>query len=69
MRILKAQRFSGVIANPEQDIVKFINKNNIKEEDIKSITVVSPNVGDSDYVVFFYGDSETKEITKGFLGW
>jgi hypothetical protein len=64
MIILKSETFGQ-----ESDVVKFVNLNNIKRENILEITatVVEPNL--YRYIIFFYGDSETKEITRGFFGW
>ena len=64
MIILKCKTFGQ-----ESDIAKFVNVNNIKREDVLQIvaTVVSPNL--YRFILFFYGDSEKEEITRGFFGW
>jgi len=67
MIILKAQDFSGTFT-ASQDIATFVNKNSIKKEDIVAITVVAI-VETPHYTIYYYGDSEHKEITKGLLGW
>jgi hypothetical protein len=40
----------------------FINENNIKREDILSITD-----GARGFTIFFYADSETEEVTHGLF--
>lgn len=64
MIVLKSQQF-----DIHKDVTKFVSKNNIKREDILNIFSVTGLGGTSDVVIFFYGDSETTEITKGFFGW
>lgn len=64
MIILKAQKFSQ-----ESDVVKFININNIKREDIFEITAVTTPLNTDQYTIFFYADSAAQEITRGFFGW
>jgi len=68
MIIVKTQEFSNVLG-ANQDIANFINKNNIKEEDIIAINEGIVLDAKRSYTIFFYGDSETKEITSGFFGW
>jgi len=67
MIILKAQEFIGSLS-ATQDIATFVNKNGIKKEDIVAITVVAI-VETPHYTIYYYGDSDHKEITRGFLGW
>lgn len=65
MVIVKSQFFST-----SADVVKFININNIKREDILTITAHgNGGSNSSEYAIFFYADSDTKEITRGFFGW
>jgi hypothetical protein len=40
----------------------YINENNIKREDILSITA-----GTAGFTIFFYGDPEKEEITHGLF--
>lgn len=60
MIVLKTQLF-----NSSTDLVKFVNINKIKKEDILFINERSIN----SFTLFFYGDSETEEINRGFFGW
>jgi len=60
MIILKAKKFGDA-----NDVATFVNKNNIKKEDILIITE-EPNYN---YTIFYYADSEQEEITRGFMGW
>jgi hypothetical protein len=62
MVILKSQEFED-----SKDVAKFINLNNIRRENILSI--VSTSHATNHLAIFFYGDVETKEITRGFFGW
>lgn len=64
MIILKSENFAQ-----ETDLAKFVNLNNIKRENILGITASVIDTRISHYVIFFYGDSDTKEITRGFFGW
>jgi hypothetical protein len=57
MNVLKSDYFSS-----HERLTRFINENNIKREDILSITS-SQGV----YTIFFYGDPATKEITHGMF--
>lgn len=68
MIIVKNQVFSSFTLGAN-DISKFINVNNIKREDIISIVGLPDSADLGGYAIFYYGDSETKEITKGFFGW
>ena len=68
MIIVKSQKFDSMI-DPGTDIAIFINKNNIKREDILSITAVSPVGNRAEYTIYYYGDSESKGILPGFFGW
>jgi len=61
MEILKSKTYRS-----EDDLVKFININKIKREDV--FTVVS-NGSTGLYTVFFYADSEVEEVSRGFWGW
>ena len=67
MIIVKTQVFDSFSLGAN-DIAKFINVNNIKREDILSL-VGLPDGPLGGYAIFYYGDSETKEITPGFFGW
>jgi hypothetical protein len=69
MIIVKSHEFSSITQTASADIATFINKNNLKKEDILAITVACSGEATLTYGIFYYGDSETKEITKGFLGW
>lgn len=64
MIVLKAQR----ITTGERDLETFVIKNNIKKEDIINITASGDAISIT-YTIFYYADSETKVITRGFLGW
>lgn len=64
MLILKSINFSD-----DTDLVNFINDNNISKENILTIIRGKTRVTDkSEFTLFFYGESETKEKTKGFWG-
>lgn len=64
--ILKSQEYS----KPE-DIAIFVNKNGIKQENIVSITVRMNDAAGAMglYCIFFYGDPNVKEVTRGMWGW
>ena len=68
MIIVKNQVFESFTPGAN-DLAKFININNIKREDIINIVGLQTNSGLGGYAIFYYGDSETKEITRGFFGW
>lgn len=68
MMILKAQKFEGILT-PAKELAEFVNKNNIKREDILSITAVDAPNSSLIYTIFFYSDSETQILTKGVFGW
>jgi hypothetical protein len=57
MTVLKSDYFSS-----HERLVRFINENNIKKEDILQITHAA-----SYYTLFFYGDDAFKEITHGIF--
>ena len=61
MIILKTQVFT----TGASDLAKFVNVNNIKKEDILSIT----EEANYNYTLFYYADAEHEEIMRGFLGW
>ena len=67
MIVLKFKEFSGII-NPAKDLVSFVNDNNISKENILSITQALNSLSHTNYAIFYYADSETKEVTKGFFG-
>lgn len=68
MIILKVQQFEGMLT-AAQDIAIFVNKNGIKKEDIVTITATTIMDAKSKYTIYYYGDSERKDVTKGFTGW
>ncbi|MDN3581447.1 hypothetical protein [Mucilaginibacter flavus] len=57
MIILKSEKFAL-----HSRLVRFVNENNIKREDILTITD-----GPQSVVLYFYADSETEEITHGLF--
>lgn len=57
MRILKTDIFST-----NKRLARFINENNITPANILSITASAGG-----FAIFFYGDSETEEITHGLF--
>lgn len=64
MMILKKQEF------PNADLlVEFVVKNNIKQENIVNITSAASAAGSITHFIFFYGDSNVKELTRGWGGW
>jgi hypothetical protein len=58
MMILKFQNF-----DMGKNLARFINENNIKKENIVSIT----QVHEGGYSIFYYGDAAVKEITHGLF--
>jgi len=64
MIVLKAQTFHNA-----DDLVKFVNINAVKREDVLEITTVLNAASATIHSLFFYGDSEKEEINKGFFGW
>ena len=64
MLVLKSQVYEH-----DTDIAKFVNLNNIPREHIVSITEALGGAGITHYTIFFYADSEAKEILKRMLGW
>lgn len=62
MIILKSSVFSSA-----DKLTQFINENNIKKEDILSITNIFTNVSSDQYTLFFYSDSATEMITHGWF--
>lgn len=66
MIILKVQEFAD-FAN----VAKFVNLNNIKRENILSITSVgSPSAGSViAHFIYYYADSDAQEMTHGVFGW
>ncbi len=57
MIILKSESFITY-----QRLTRFVNENNIKRGDILTITD-----GNQGVVIYFYADSEIKEITHGMF--
>ena len=62
MIVLKSQKFGNA-----ETLALFVNKNNIKREDILAITTLSHPI--SKQYLYYYADSETEEVTKGIFGW
>jgi hypothetical protein len=58
MIVLKAEGFVQY-----ENLVRFVNENNIKREDILSITTSERH----HFTIFFYADSGIKEIKHGFF--
>jgi hypothetical protein len=50
------------IFSTNERLARYINENNIKREDILTITGSAGG-----FAIFFYGDSEVKEITHGLF--
>ena len=50
-----------------EDLATFVNINNIKREDILTVTTMSPP--SNRYAMFFYADSEIQEKDRGVFGW
>jgi hypothetical protein len=57
MIIVKTDSF-----NTPDRLALFINENNIKRQDILTITD-----GPRGFTIFYYGDSETEEVTHGLF--
>lgn len=64
MMILKTNKF-----NYASDLVEFVIKNNIARENIIAITSGGDGIKSADNFIFFYGDSNVKELTNGLFGW
>ncbi len=57
---------SSVFSSPDK-LTQFVNENNIKKEDILSITNTFADVARDQYTLFFYSDSATEMITHGWF--
>jgi len=63
--ILKTHEFSSA-----NSLAEFVMKNNIKRENVIAITSGRTSSGSLlSHFLFFYGDSDVKELTHGVFGW